>query len=139
MDGRGTGDPDRRISERGTSGYGTASRPDKKHDNAAGIQDGTCAPSNDWSAAELAILKEWYLIEGGEVEKRLPGKSRNAIRAQAQRSGLIKKPDGVMKRIRFFGHTILLRDQMLLSVSMVGHASPCGFTRRSLGFTANKN
>ncbi len=52
---------------------------------------GVSAPISEWSASELNILKEWYLKEGSAVAERLPGKSRHAIRAQAQRMGLTNK------------------------------------------------
>lgn len=52
---------------------------------------GVSAPVDDWTESELNILKEWYIKEGSEVVGRLPGKSRHAVRAQAQRLGLTNK------------------------------------------------
>ncbi|MCD8395992.1 MAG: hypothetical protein LUD12_02175, partial [Lachnospiraceae bacterium] len=54
-------------------------------------KDGLFAPSDDWSEEEIHILREWYAAEGSNVITRLPGKSRNAVRLQANRLGLACK------------------------------------------------
>ena len=46
-----------------------------------------------WGEEELAVLKQWYAVEGSSVAHRLPGRTRTAIRLQARRLGLaIKAP-----------------------------------------------
>ena len=45
-----------------------------------------------WAEEEIEILKKWYPIEGGNVEKRLNGRTRGTINTIAYRLG-IKAPD----------------------------------------------
>ncbi len=46
----------------------------------------------EWTEEEIEILKKWYPIEGGDVEKRLDGRTRCTIYAIAHKLG-IKAPD----------------------------------------------
>ncbi len=46
----------------------------------------------EWTDEEIEILKKWYPIEGGNVEKRLNGRTRGTINTIAHRLG-IKAPD----------------------------------------------
>ena len=52
-----------------------------------------CGEKKRWSPEELSLLKKFYPLEGEDVSKRLPGRTKKSCKNKAMRMKLTKKQD----------------------------------------------